>query len=85
MLRPTQSSLPASPVNPEEIVFPYSPYSAKPDNTSKYVTSDYQSISYTYNCLNGKYITLTYFRSKSSNGPWWLEWEKTIFESDCIK
>jgi tetratricopeptide (TPR) repeat protein len=53
---------------------PKEPY-GKSDKKDNYKDGDFQVISYTYNCYNGKYTVVTY---KKYNNE---KWEKSIFES----
>jgi len=65
----------------KEIPYPAPPY-GKPDDTSKYDTYSYQSITYVYYCYAGNYISVTYSRYRPYQG--WLSWERSTYESDCI-
>ena len=51
-----------------------------PDDTSTYNGSGgYQSVTYTYYCLNGQYQSITWTRVASC-----AAWEKSVYTSNCI-
>jgi hypothetical protein len=62
----------------EECKFPPPPY-GQPNDVSQYVGNNYSSITYRYNCLNGRYTSVTY---STSNG---CKWNASYFYSTCIK
>jgi hypothetical protein len=66
----------------KEIPYPAPPF-GKPDDVSKYRTYDYQSITYVYFCFGGNYVSITYSRYKPQF--FWDSWERSFYESECIK
>lgn len=58
--------------------YPASPYS-NPDDKTTYVSGDYKTITYTWYCKNGKYVSITFTQVKAC-----AEWDKTTFSSNGI-
>ena len=62
----------------EEESVPPPPYGT-PDEKQIFEEGDYLSVSYIYNCYNGKYRNVTYKKTKDS------KWKKSEFTGNCVK
>ena len=58
--------------------YPIAPY-ASPDDKTTYVSDDYRTITYTWYCRSGKYISITYTQVESC-----AAWDKSEYTSDGI-
>ena len=62
----------------KECNFPPAPYGT-PNDVTEYVSTGYNTITYTYYCYNGRYTSVTYTNTES------CIWEESYFYSTCIK
>lgn len=61
----------------EECKAPAAPYGT-PDNYSWYNGSNFNSVTYTYYCLNGKYVSVTYNNTEG------CRWDRSDYTSTGI-
>jgi hypothetical protein len=62
----------------KECNFPPAPYGTA-DDVTEYVSTGYNTITYTYYCYNGRYTSVTYTNTES------CIWEESYYYSTCIK
>lgn len=61
-----------------ECNFPPAPYGTA-NNVTEYVSTGYNTITYTYYCYNGRYTAVTYTNTEG------CRWEDSYYYSTCIK